>query len=671
MSPTRRLSLEPIKTSAKARLERARDRRGARRAARPRLGRTASVRFREQMRGWVHLAGANPFAEPPVSSDPLTLSENSSRITLKLSCELDDVARFERDGATPLPAIGTVEIANPPVILDAAGTMRLAIPATTRDEGVSMEYELLCRSTPDSPAFVLSGRKYVRDDTGPFDVWSDTTRLDFVIYPEGEPRTIVGHGNVRIGISHLLGMVASMRSPRRSRRPARLADGTTTEVAPERGPALRPPVRFTWSFTKQVVGQFRGVLSTNEDFRRLAATPPLPLPDEEPDHPISHWYANGTPPRIGDDLGNIEWSSSQSDTSWLGLHRFYGGDKGPIMLAAGYGMSSDSMAARVGPTDLVTYLTDKGFDVWLFDYRQSFRLASHRSSFTMDDIALVDWPAAVEQVRRLTGADSVLIFAHCMGSMTVFMSLLGGLTGVRAFVASQVTAHVTMPAFSRLKATLRVPALMQRVGLNTVGPPRGLGIAERIWDVALRPYPWIKGERCHNPACRWVTSVYGPTHLHRNLSASAHSQIANMFGAAAVAPVGQITRIVRAGHLVDARGRDTYMQRADRLNIPIAFLRGTDNKIFTRSGPLRTIAWLRERHPDQDYEWIGIDGFGHLDALIGRDSERRVFNKILPFLERYSDAPDSNYIELRDRLEAQPQDRDGGEQTAVSTNERS
>jgi cholesterol oxidase len=580
------------------------------------------------MRGWINLAGRDPFNERDADPDVLTLEEHSSRIVLSLTPELGNVARFVDDGAWPLSATGTVEIAALSLVLRAVGTLRLAVPASDRDQGTTMEYELECRAPNTDQVFLFSGRKYVRDNRGPMDIWSDTTRLDFVIYPAGHPDIVLGHGALRIGIGRLIRMVASMR---------RTAPASPPKAAPpKRAGWLRPQIRFTKAFNSHVLGEFGGLLNHGAEFRKLAATPPLPLPPMRSDSTVEHWYATGTPPEIGQKLDDIDWAAGQHSNSWLGLHRFRGGNKGPILLAAGYGMTSDSFAARVGPTDLMTYLFTRGYDVWLFDYRQSFRLPSHDSQFTMDEIALVDWPAAVAQVRRRTDADSVLVFAHCMGSLTAFMSLLAGLTGVRALVSSQVTAHVTMPAFSRFKAKTRVPGLMRKFGLNTVGPPRGTGLGERAWDLLMRPYPWLKGEQCHNPACRWVTTVYGPTHLHSNLSAAAHSQIGNMFGSAAVAPVAQITAIVRAGHLVDSQGRDVYMQRPDRLDLPIAFLRGTDNKIFTEPGPLKTISWLRSHNPDQDYQWIALDGFGHLDSLIGRDSDRRVFDKVLPFLEAYA-----------------------------------
>ena len=61
--------------------------------------------------------------------------------------------------------------------------------------------------------------------------------------------------------------------------------------------------------------------------------------------------------------------------------------------------------------------------------------------FTIDDIAQYDWPAAVNFVRSKTGKDSVQVVAHCVGSMSLLMAILGGMTGVRSAICSQLGAY--------------------------------------------------------------------------------------------------------------------------------------------------------------------------------------------------------------------------------------
>ena len=51
-------------------------------------------------------------------------------------------------------------------------------------------------------------------------------------------------------------------------------------------------------------------------------------------------------------------------------------------------------------------------------------------STTVDDIATRDWPAAIDTVRRETGADSVQALAHCVGGLSLFMALGAGLVAL-------------------------------------------------------------------------------------------------------------------------------------------------------------------------------------------------------------------------------------------------
>ena len=72
-------------------------------------------------------------------------------------------------------------------------------------------------------------------------------------------------------------------------------------------------------------------------------------------------------------------------------------------MAPGYGNAARAFAIDTVPKNWVQYLGEHGYDVWLLDYRASPDLPSSFTQFTVDDIALRDWPAAVDTVRRETG----------------------------------------------------------------------------------------------------------------------------------------------------------------------------------------------------------------------------------------------------------------------------
>ena len=108
-------------------------------------------------------------------------------------------------------------------------------------------------------------------------------------------------------------------------------------------------------------------------------------------------------PRWCDGTGRWREGGDPGRDAWLRLTRYRGGGRGPVLLAAGFGMSATSFLLDTIETNLAEYLVEHGYDVWLFDYRAGIDLPSARSSCTIDDIALRDWPTAVDEVRRVTG----------------------------------------------------------------------------------------------------------------------------------------------------------------------------------------------------------------------------------------------------------------------------
>src|SRR5688500_17056422 len=121
-----------------------------------------------------------------------------------------------------------------------------------------------------------------------------------------------------------------------------------------------------------------------------------------------------------------------SDGTEVRLTHHASGDKGPVVLAPGYGNAARSFALDTVPKSFAAYLAEHGYDVWLFDYRASPDLESSETQFTVDDSAMRDWPAAIAEVRRETRAESVQALGHCIGGLTLFMALGGGLEGVRS-----------------------------------------------------------------------------------------------------------------------------------------------------------------------------------------------------------------------------------------------
>src|SRR3954464_12709629 len=141
-----------------------------------------------------------------------------------------------------------------------------------------------------------------------------------------------------------------------------------------------------------------------------------------------------------------------SDGTDVRLTRYKFGTKGPLVLAPGYGNAASAFALDTVPKNWVQYLGEHGYDVWLLDYRASPDLPSSFTQFTVDDIALRDWPAAVDTVRRETGAESVQAMGHCVGGLSLFMAIGGGLDGLRSAMFSALAGHPIPTVGNQIRA---------------------------------------------------------------------------------------------------------------------------------------------------------------------------------------------------------------------------
>ena len=93
-------------------------------------------------------------------------------------------------------------------------------------------------------------------------------------------------------------------------------------------------------------------------------------------------------------------------------------------------------------------------------------------------------------MREVSGAESVQVMAHCVGSMTLLMSLALGLEGVRHAVASQVTLHPRAGVLNEMRSGIYAGNVMQALGIDTLTTDRDdPSWSERLYDRALQLYP--------------------------------------------------------------------------------------------------------------------------------------------------------------------------------------
>jgi cholesterol oxidase len=572
--------------------------------------RRPGVTFTERMAGW---------AAPSVDGDTVA-GERRGRaegtpLEFVLTVGIDDLEGLLRDPATPGRISGTVmaPMLSPQRLRVVDGTFRLMQHDPTHVDTWHMRYSMLLVAE-DGEAFGFEGTKYLHDRSG-FDAWADTTTLHVTI-TRGRGPDVVAAGVMRLTAADFARQLSTMR-----------VSGVVGSLERARWLA-----RFSTRFLRSLGSVYGGPLDGVGEF---PAAPPVPVPPTGDG--TRRLRLPAAEPRWCDGDGCWHEGGEVGDDAWLRLTRYEGGRRGPVLLAAGFGMSATSFIGGTIDTNLTEHLVAKGYDVWLFDYRAGIDLPSSRTSFTLDDIATSDWPAAVGEVLRVTGASSVQAVGHCVGSATLMMALASGsLPDVRSAVCMQFTLHPVTSPFNRAKAALGVGSLLGGLGLDRVAPFTGGSVVKEALDLGLRAVPMPAGERCGKPVCRWINAIYGCTHTHQQLDDATHARLDNMFGVGNLRALDHMAVIMKARKALAADGTDSYVSHPERLRLPILIVQGERNYIFRPEGSLRTLRWLQEANDPALYERVVLPGYAHLDALIGRDAHVDVFPVVSSHLDRYN-----------------------------------
>jgi cholesterol oxidase len=485
------------------------------------------------------------------------------------------------------------------------GEFQLMVRDPLHVETWHMWYRMTLR-TENGHRYRFSGFKLLRERSGLY-AWIDTTTLFATI--SDDHGVTLGVGVMRIGAPDFLRQLSTMR----------------VEGEPDVARRVLDLARFGRMFATSLFHIYGGELDFRTRFPKVSDTPPTP------------------PPAIGNLLPEVRWRGADPAwhedgdldcDAWLRLTRYKGGTKGPVVLAGGFAMSIHSFVIETIDTNLARYLVERGYDVWLLDYRASRDLPSAKKEFSLDDIAREDWPEAVEEVRRVAKAETVQAFGHCVAAVTLQMALASGMQGVRSAVCGQFTLFPTGSILNKVKAFFHVGDLMAWAGLRFVGNPTRFDAPDALVDLVLRPLPLATEERCGLAECRWINAIYGCTHRHAQLNDITHESLPGMFGVGNVKALRHLSRMTKKGRAVTFEGGNDYFEHPERLAIPILFLHGDRNYIFMPEGSARTVRWLRRKNGPGLYRRIVLKGYAHLDTIIGRNAARDVFPHIVEHLDR-------------------------------------
>lgn len=576
----------------------------------------SSLRFHEHMRGWIS------FEERSYNQAVAQGRQRGIECSQSLEIEIDDLDRFIADPTHLARVAGTVqcEQLGGELRVGRGSSFNLFVDAGGRRHK-RMLYRLLL-TDGEGRELTLSGFKDIQDDPN-LDVWGDTTRLFVRLLsghqledPAGDELTIAT-GILYISHFQLLAMAGTFRG-----------DGVAS--------GLRNTVRFNEFFIRQLDEVYGGEAETvsSDDFPS-----PTTLDTRWQGYPPEEWHDLEGHPGLRRRI--IGFHAADLAKTPLTLHHIRGErdpTRGPVLLIHGGGVRANLFYGSPRRPTLVDALVERGYDVWLENWRASIDLPPR--SYTLDQGAVYDHPAAVATVKRETGAETMKAVVQCQGSTSLTMSAIAGLVPeITTIVANAVSLFVNVPRASELKLHAFVPLCGLR--LNGLDAQWAVRAPSALATGVARFAHLVRHRDCKNDVCQVANYMYGvgPDILwrHRNLDPETHDWVSREFGWCPFSLLRQIGRAQRSGYIMPVDGLPelptSLVDIEPRTDARFAFFAGSANRLFLPQSQRRSFEHFDKFRPAY-HSYHELDGLTHLDVLFGKRSAQDVFPLIVQELDR-------------------------------------
>ncbi|KAL9984021.1 hypothetical protein ACROYT_G006275 [Oculina patagonica] len=568
------------------------------------------------------------FTEKMVGNfEPTRDKYSSSPCEFTVSIESDDVERMiDWDPAHSAKISGTVTC---PSLSEGAmtisqGQFKLFSKSADHVETKEMVYKMILTGHKGQQ-FAFQGVKLIHKDHAGEIGLSDTTTLFVTIYSGttfwGIP---VGRAKLFISLPNFAKQLATL-------------EVTNTK---SRLKKLKWISRFG-SFFARTIWESYGPVTSKE----YLLSPSAPIRKKRP------LQLNGATPEV--------YKCVTEDKVELKLTRYKGGTKGPVILFHGLGSSSGQFNLDTVETNLTEYLVQHRYDVWLADWRASCELPwAVYHDYTLDDCAKYDCPALIDKVLEITKQKSLQMIGHCVGSLINYGALLSGRTTgkIRSFVSSQLAATPIFGQFNDVKLGIYIPGTVEMLGGSGMdaSPENTAQVMDKLFNAFVK-HVSESGiqykERCQSTVCHRITFIYGLLWEHANLNSLTHETVHEFFGYVNIKCLNQLRISVKANKLLSHSGENIYLPDVDkkerlkspdylekigRLDFPITLIVGEKNQVFVPESTHTTYELMKEAHPNQEYDWIQIPDYSHIDCIIGKNAVYDVYPHILRALDRHA-----------------------------------
>lgn len=315
-----------------------------------------------------------------------------------------------------------------------------------------------------------------------------------------------------------------------------------------------------------------------------------------------------------------EFHHAVTDDGWrIALHRHPapGTSRLPVIVCHGLGANHQSFEADE-ERNLGKYLSENGYDVWLLDLRgvgSSDRLSW---DYTFDDYVRHDLPAAIEYVKKITGARAVHWIGHSMGGMVMYAYLASGGTGIRSAVA------IGSPASFEQRNDLLSYMFSRKEGLKLISHVPGRSFA-RFGSRFVRLFR----------SGPWSMLVWNADNMDlgtmRNLARCGADDMSAKV-------LKQFSGWISGKFFVSSDGKTDYLAGMSRVTVPILFVAGSLDNL---AAPLSVkAAWEAVPAPGKEFRiFARANGdsadYGHTDLVAGKRVREEVFPVLLHWVEAH------------------------------------
>jgi len=573
-----------------------------------------SLSFTENMKGFIDLdiADAEDVEVKPDSDQHPCMFH----LTITIP-DVDFMLIDPREQGTAVGYIDCEALGGKCEIID--GVFRLFVDAGVPHKNIRhMCYQLTFNDGEGRPR-TLSGHKTV-EDNGILRIWHDTSTLYFKILDghvdiDAPPTHVSAAGILHIKKRDFIKQLFTFRT---------------------KGPTIWKRLRAYRQFFMHFAAVIWDVYFTKQ---KLVADPTR-------ERDITAWTLEGVK-----DAEITTHHVKTDDKLTLGMFRFKRApSKDVVVLLHGLSTSTD-MFIMPEHYNIVNYLHDHGYsDVWSVDWRGSMRYSMDvfPNTYNIDDVALYDHPAAFKAIREAVGEDArIHVICHCVGSISFMASLFSGLVHVDSVISNSVSLTPQVATWGKIKAIFAPPLMTWLLRFPNLNPNwanlPGPGIPQ---GKILAKFVSLFHPECDVPACHMLSFMWGTgnpaVYVHDNMLDVTHRRVGDLFGAVALSFDRHLKKCVFRGKVVKYRDDprydalpNNYLDYAEKVDTPILFVSGTENRVFKHSNRT-TFEALNRLRPDNPFAYKNIDGYGHQDPFMGKAVDEDVFPMFLDFLNRQS-----------------------------------